>query len=295
MVLGADSAYVINLERHKFRKRRIDHLISKLQLKNIEYIQGVDKFDKAREGFSFAKENLAENFWDPNGWLSLGILCCALSHRKAWKKFLDSGDEVGLFLEDDVKNTSYIHKLDFTQIRKELDNNKDWGVAIYGRYKKDIIRGDQVSNHFYNSLNINHQYSGHAYLLNKKSALWFYENTKEIQYAADICLEFSPFDIITLDKSIFVQRHIEFSFIEKEKRDKYNHIQEFSHTTISECWGPEYNNMWEVDKIRISKHIPAMSVVDKIRDMKGRRIKGKEIRIGDTNQLFGKVYRKNKR
>jgi len=53
--------------------------------------------------------------------------------------------------------------------------------------------------------------------------------------------------------------------------------------------------MWEVDKIRISKHIPAMSVVDKIRDMKGRRIKGKEIRIGDTNRLFGKVYRKNKR
>ena len=200
MILGADSVYVINLKRHKVRRKRVESMFNRLNLSNINYIEGFDKIEFGSDPHSMSKPYFDKHFWDPNGYLTLGILGCALSHRKAYKAFLDSDDEVGLFLEDDIKNTQFIHQLDFTKLREELDSIDNWGVAIYGRYEKDILRGKPITDHFYQSLPLREQYSGHAYLLNRKSAQWFYDNTEKIRYAADIRLEISPFNIITLDQ-----------------------------------------------------------------------------------------------
>ena len=293
MVLGADSAYVINLERHKVRKKRFNHLINKLQLTNIQYIEAVDKKDLGSKPFVISRELFAEYFWDPNGYCTLGVLGCALSHRKAYKAFLDSGDEVGLFLEDDIRNTSFIHKLDFDEVRKELDSIDNWGVAVYGRYEKDILRGKQITSNFYESLNLKKQYSGHAYLLNRKSAQWFYDKTERIEYAADVRLEISPFKVVTLDNSIFVQRHRDYGGFERHMRNgkgtKYEFLSEFTSTTTSECRDKDHMDIWKYDHVLISKFVPSVSYSREDIMVRGKYHNWVKIKMGEKNKTF---YRK---
>lgn len=289
MVLGADSAYIIHLDRHELRKKRMDHLIQKFQLQNISYVKAFDK-DEFKEGsFCLSQEFFDTNFWDPNGWCTLGILCCALSHRKAWREFLDSGDEVGLFLEDDIKNTSTIHHLDFVKIREELDalSSNNWGVAILGRYHKEIIHGKQITDNLYRSIIHHEQYSGHAYLLNRKSAQWFYENTKKIKYAADVRLEISPFNVVTLKESVFVQRYHDY---EKHKNKiindpKYGWILEFLHATTQECFENGTPGSWEENGMLISNHVPVESISHSKKNIRGVTIRGYNMVIGDKNNI----------
>ncbi len=281
MVLGADSAYVINLTRHKLRKKRMDHLIQKLQLTDINFVEAIDKNDYLENSFEFSKKHFDDNFWDPNGWCTLGILCCALSHRKAWKQFLDSGDEIGLFLEDDVRSTPIINELDFNKIRQDLDIlnedfNFNWGVAIYGRYGIPILKGKSITSNFSRSIIHKSQYSGHAYLLNRKSAQWFYDNTQKIRYAADIRLEISPFNTITLDKSILVQRHHDYLHCKElivENQDRYGHVFEFLHETTNECFVDGAVTI-KPGKVLFSKYIPVKSVEDQILHFKDENIPG---------------------
>lgn len=291
MVLGADSAYVIHLDRHKLRKKRMDHLIQKFQLQNINYVKAIDRNDYLDDSFNFSKKHFDTNFWDPNGWCTLGILGCALSHRKAWKQFLDSGDEVGLFLEDDVRNTSTIYNLNFNKIREELDElnsvNYYWGVAILGRYHKEIIHGKQITDNFYRSILHNDQYSGHAYLLNKKSAQWFYENTKKIKYAADIRLEISPFKVVTLKESVFVQRYHDYTK-HKDKiinEAKYSWVFEFLHATTIECFEKGTPNSWEENGMLISNYVPVENISYSKKNIKGTTISGYNMVIGDKNNI----------
>ena len=290
MVLGADSVYVINLKRHKVRKRRMDHLINRLKLDKVTYIKAIDKNDFYRDTWNNTRKYLDNYFWDPNGMLSVAILSCALSHRKAYKAFLDSGDEVGLFLEDDVKNTSLIHKLDFTKIRKELDSIDDWGVAIYGRYEKDILRGEKITTHFFENYYHPKQTSGHAYLLNRKSAKWLYDNTKKVGYAADVLLEICPFKIITLDQSIFIQRFKDYldkkTKFDLEKAKKYPWIEEYLSSTTSEFAERLHNYIWLFHDVFISKYIPAIDWVRHNKIIQGRNKKGVKIEIGRKNTCF---------
>ena len=289
MVLGADSAYVINLKRHKVRKRRIEHMVKKLKLTNVNFIEGIDKKDLGPDTWGISKDLWGEYFWDPNGYCTMGILGCALSHRKAYKAFLDSGDEVGLFLEDDVQNTSFIHQLDFTELREELDSIDNWGVAIYGRYKKDILRGESITEHFFRSLNHKKQYSGHAYLLNRKSAQWFYDMTEKIEYAADIRLEISPFRTITLDQSIFIQRNYwEFAKkIRNAKGTKIEYLQEFNSTTISESMDADHWVQFKYDHVLISKYVPALSYEKGIKvKINNTMVEGIKIKMGEFNKLL---------
>lgn len=298
MNLGVDSTYVINLKRHKLRKKRMDHLINKLQLENVNFIEAIDRKDYLDNSFEFARENFHTNFWDPNGWITIGILCCAMSHRKAWKKFLDSGDELGLFLEDDVKNTSAIHKLDFNQVRNDLialngDGKCNWGVAIYGRYYKHIIKGKKIAETFCNSFLYASQYSGHAYVLNKTSAQWFYDNTEKIKFAADIRLEISPFNVITLEESIFVQRHKDYQThgdTINNNLEKYSFTNEFLHETTKECEDLLWDKVesWEEDKKLISKYVPVVKYENQKISFKGENIDGVKFTLGETNVGYDK-------
>lgn len=290
MILGADSVYVINLKRHKVRRKRVESMFNRLNLSNINYIEGFDKIEFGSDPHSMSKPYFDKHFWDPNGYLTLGILGCALSHRKAYKAFLDSGDEVGLFLEDDIKNTQFIHQLDFTKLREELNNIEDWGVAIYGRYEKDILRGKPITDHFHQSLPLREQYSGHAYLLNRKSAQWFYDNTEKIRYAADIRLEISPFRVITLDQSIFVQRKVNWEKysiqINNCKDNRYDHLREFNSTTMAEASNKEHHKSYKGKDVLISKYAPAISYKKQSVYIGSRYVDGFSIEMGDTNKVF---------
>ena len=292
MVLGADSAYVIHLDKHKSRKKRMDHLIDKLKLDNVTYIDAIDKEFFWKDTWKNVQGYFDDHFWDPGGYCTVGILCCAMSHRKAYKAFLDSGDEVGLFLEDDVKNTSYVHQLNFDEIREELDNT-EWGIAIYGRYKKDILRGEKVTNHFYKNIYHRKQISGHAYLLNRTSAQWLYDNTKKIKYAADILLEISPFKIITLDQSIFTQRFTDLAGYSlkmmKDKMEKYPHLKEYISATTLEANNPDHLEIWKTKSILISKFVPAESYRREVKIIQGKSVEGTNIKIGRSNKIFKRI------
>jgi|TARA_R110000803_G_scaffold210578_2_gene282759 GR25 family glycosyltransferase involved in LPS biosynthesis len=209
MYLGADSVYAINVVRNKLRLNHIKALSAELDL-DINIIEAIDNQSVIPLSKEFYKENLGEWFFDPAGWFSVGIVCCALSHRKAWKAFIESGDEVGLFLEDDAMPTFDVHSYDFNAVRHEL-NTLDWGVCWYGKWQPDIPHlGSKLSPNIYQSGEHNrYNYAAHSYLLNRKSAQWFYKNSLPVYYAADVRLEISPFKQVTLNKSIFLQKRQE--------------------------------------------------------------------------------------
>lgn len=296
MVLGADSAYIISLDRHKFRKRRINHLIDKLNLdrEKINWVQAVEKGIFWDDTWKNTQKYLGERFWDPNGMLSVAILSCALSHRKAYKAFLDSGDEVGLFLEDDIKNTSYVHELDFDKVRKELDSIEGWGVAIYGRYERDFLHLSKITDNWYKNYYHKKQTSGHAYALNRKSAQWLYDNTERICYAADVLLEMVPFKIITLPQSIFVQRYRDYTGHEKREinkyMEKYPWMKEFVSTTTAELRDKRLVDIFQEFNVAISNYIPAINWFRKEKIIQGKNVKGVEIIIGKENLCFKTDY-----
>ena len=274
MNLGVDSTYIIHLDGQVIRKKRIDNMLRRLDL-DVNFIKGIDKNDHLENSFDFCHKHFNKYFWDPAGFCTLGVLCCALSHRKAWKQFLDSGDEVGLFLEDDVRNTHHIFKYDFTKVRNELDN-LNWGVCSYGRYYPDIYVETPITDNLYKTPNLNTLYSegqisGHAYLLNRRSAQWFYDNTVNITYALDIRLEISPFTNVTLNKSLFLQRRKDYSL---EEIKKYPHIDEFLHGTLDEEVKTEILWEWKEAKQIPGKLVPIKDYYPHLISHKGELIKG---------------------
>jgi GR25 family glycosyltransferase involved in LPS biosynthesis len=218
MDLGVDEIYVIGLDRLDARKQHMIELSNKLNV-DFNFISGIDA---TKLNDSEVYDYIKDGFFDPNGIYSNGIICCALSHRKAWKAFLDSDNEFGLFLEDDVITRDQIYKYDFSSIREQL-SNIDWGVCWYGKYFEYVAISESISEEigvcdFFN----NSQFAGHAYVLNRESAEWFYKNTETIKYATDIRLEVSPFRQITLKKSVFVQKGK--GHLDEEFRDSIDSI-----------------------------------------------------------------------
>ena len=270
MYLGADSVYAITLDRNKQRKKHIQTLSKELDL-NINIIQGIDNKDVIPLTDEFIETNIGEWFFDPAGWYSVGIRCCALSHRKAWKAFLDSGDEVGLFLEDDAMPTFDIHSYDFNAVRHEL-NTLDWGVCWYGKWQPDIkIIGPQLTDNIYQGIeNDRFNYAAHSYLLNKKSAQWFYNNSLPINYAADIRLEVSPFKQVTLNKSVFLQKRQEMAIIKKPiDKEWYNGTMEDLGDVYTMYEGVR---VYALDSV--SKHLPIKKSYRKNKVIKGVEVMG---------------------
>lgn len=275
MYLGADSIYAINLKRHKKRFQLLKDIEKELDI-DINIIEGIDNKDVVPLTPKFIKSYLPPKFFDPGGMFSIGIICCALSHRKAYKAFLDSGDEIGLFLEDDAMPTHYIHNYDFKKIREELDN-LDWGVCWYGKWEHDMRIEERLSENLYNHPpHVDKNHAAHAYLLNRKSAQWFYDNTEKIKYAADIRLEFSPFNQISLDHSIFIQKHREFLFGNKDVIWQ----EEWWHSTMDDVKSVRHFDGYRKYPVgTFSKMLPIKSKEYKTIFHKGKEILGREYEL----------------
>lgn len=269
MLNGIDNVYVINLDRHKLRRKRIQHNLS---FRNIDF-----KFIDAIDGKDYEIDTSILNpiFRDPSGIFTKGVICCALSHRKAWKEFLDSGKETALFLEDDVRPTKYLKSLNWEQFEKDLKQT-EWGVCWVGKYWEDITVKEKINDTFYkNETFMDHAYAAHSYILNRKSAEWYYNATKKIQYAADIRLEVSPFPQITLNKSLFVQRHKELEkfkdLIDNEK--EYEYLNEWLHFTVEDG---EWN---EDEKYFINPKLPIKFKANKNIEISGKQVKWVEFHL----------------
>jgi len=269
MYLGVDEVYVINLKRHSLRKEEISK-----QLNNISFVEAIDWKDY--KNLNELHSYLNDEFFDPNGWLSYGIICCALSHRKAWKQFLDSDNEFALFLEDDVITTTYFDKFDFNQLNNDL-KNLDWGVCFLGKYKELNSTSFHVKNKLYKYDYFNRkQYAAHAYILNRKSAEWFVKNTDKIRYAADLRLEISPFNTLIVKNSLFIQKY---KTLKPQMEEIFENnsplIEYFHYTTEDVAFGEEWSWKEIFDNTRaktlvVNKNLPIKNVkiVDKMLNKK---------------------------
>ena len=247
MNLGVDKIYAINLNRFKERKKNIIQISKDLDI-DIDIVTGFDNKEHTPIQDSPLLKHLPNKFWDPNGWITLGIICCALSHRKAYKKFLESNAEIALFLEDDVRITEHIYKYNFNDVRNELDT-LDWGVCWYGKYVDKIITGESITSNLSKAEpHYKGQYAGHAYVLNRKSAEWFYNNTKTVKYAADVRLEISPFKQVSLDNSVFVQRQVDHYVHQMKVHD------EMFHNTLEDAEYDEDNDIVRSDLLPIKSY-----------------------------------------
>ena len=135
MNLGFGRNYVINLERHKHRR---DRTLDLLGIENTTVVTTALDGQVYQHDKEFIKENLAPVVVDilMVGGL-LEIICCALSHRMAWKQFLDSGDETACFFEDDIVKTSVFNYETIEEIRDGIEE-KNWGCIFLGKYNKRI-------------------------------------------------------------------------------------------------------------------------------------------------------------
>ena len=97
--LGFDKVYVISLPKRQDRRERVNRLLNGIDFEFVDAIDGYKDIDIQE---LIETEELSTEFKDPVGLITKGIVGCALSHKKAWKRFLDSKKDISaVFFEDD--------------------------------------------------------------------------------------------------------------------------------------------------------------------------------------------------
>jgi len=93
-------AFIIHLESAQERQAQVEKLCKILPIE-AEIVQAVDARDLTVEEMA---QFYQPHLYQPNYpfTLSYSEIACFLSHRKAWHRIVDSGDDFGLVLEDDV-------------------------------------------------------------------------------------------------------------------------------------------------------------------------------------------------
>lgn len=203
--------YAIHLDRHIERK---ESLLKVFNEEDINWVKAIDNKD-INATPEWLKENLSTKFRDPNGWWTIGIICCALSHRKAWGEFLESGEDTALFVEDDIFATPYAYSYDLNNIKENLETSRipmKWGVLWLGKYFEEIKSKSSYIWKSFDKLNIRlierhrfDQFAGHSYVLTREAAQWYYDRILPISMAVDVFLEFSPFTQLCTKHTLFTQ------------------------------------------------------------------------------------------
>jgi len=89
-------AYLINLARRPDRLHKMTRQLGDL---GIRY-QRIDAVDAQSTSCTAVAEQFSDS--GPLGVIPKGDKCCALSHVRAWRAFVETGESHGLILEDDV-------------------------------------------------------------------------------------------------------------------------------------------------------------------------------------------------
>ena len=206
-----DKIYVISSTKNSFlRKKEAAKQLESIGWYDYEFIEAVwgdelpeDLTELVRSG------ELAKEFKDPNGMLTRNIIACAMSHKKAYAKFLEDGHETALILEDDIIFTSDGYQSLLTGKTEQMMstlNKQDWGVFFWG-WSNILIPGKDVSLHpIYEVVRYFPEWGAHAYQINRKSAQTLLDTNTPIQYAADVNLECSDLNLFAPTFSHICQR-----------------------------------------------------------------------------------------
>ena len=203
--------YAIHLDRHTKRKESLLQVFSE---EDINWVKAIDNQDIDATP-EWLKENLSPIFRDPNGWCTIGIICCALSHRKAWGEFLESGEDAALFVEDDIFATNHAYSYDLNKIKEvllDIPTPEKWGVLWLGKYDDEIEGKSLWKWKGYKDVGLQvidrlrfDQFAGHSYVLTREAAQWYYDRILPIKMAVDVFLEFSPFVQLSTKNTLFAQ------------------------------------------------------------------------------------------
>ena len=188
-----DKIYIVSLERHKIRKEIIfsDLDSAGFDTSKIEWINAINGNDLDIDK-SIKDGIINPSFKDPSGILTKSVYGCALSHKMAYEKFLETSDDIktALILEDDASVTHTLLRLLLTKsfgyqkLTEEL-NHTDWDIVLLGGQQKRIEFEPTNSYVIFPAKKYPISYAGHSYMITKDGAKKLIESNKSIQFAAD--------------------------------------------------------------------------------------------------------------
>ncbi|XP_046681820.1 glycosyltransferase 25 family member [Homalodisca vitripennis] len=141
--LGVDRVFMINLRRRPERRQRMEQCFAELgvQAITVDAVDGRELTDAMLEEMGIT---LMGGYTDPyhKRPMKRGEIGCFLSHYSIWKKVVQSGDEVVMVLEDDVRFEAFFRQ----KVEALLDELKslalDWDLVYLGR--KRLQEQDEV-------------------------------------------------------------------------------------------------------------------------------------------------------
>lgn len=136
-------AYIVNLKSSYARKRYMQEVLSVYKELETEFVEAVDGrlFSEEQQRVVFDTDACARR----NGrLLNLGEIGCTLSHRKCYKKLLDSSFPFVLILEDDISIIGDMNTVINDEVFNFMDNKKPRILFLSGDYwywrKKHITK-----------------------------------------------------------------------------------------------------------------------------------------------------------
>ncbi len=222
---GIDIIYWINLDRSIDRRKRMELVLKKFNIKN--------KRIKASDGKLESDNDIYEKFTTDKFKMSKLEYACLLSHLNTIKEFANSNYENALILEDDISlEFSIFWDKNISKIISEAP--EDWDIIMLGYLPPT---GQKLINIYTDNTIQNNIYSTLSYIINKKSALKFinsiyinnkYYLTSNINHQADVFIYKSlktytykyPYftyisnNISTIEHNIYFHNYSKFKTIE---------------------------------------------------------------------------------
>jgi len=179
-VLFMVPAYVINMKERTDRWKRFISQPAVQKFKKLRQISGVNgkKLDYRKDiriGMQ-TKLNIFRNYRRSHYEIAtLGAIGSSMSHISIWKKFVASGAEMCIVLEDDAILTE-----DQIKNINELSHTlpKDWGIWILGFYRPNLIIAPMPQKPWNKVYGFT---AAHAYLLRREAAVKLLEESFPIQ------------------------------------------------------------------------------------------------------------------
>jgi GR25 family glycosyltransferase involved in LPS biosynthesis len=280
-----DKIYIISLERHKERRKRIlaDLRTAGFDTSKIEILQAIDG-NQLDINLLLENNTISDTFTDPNGLLTKGIYGCALSHQTIYRRFLKTSDlETALILEDDASLThtglrTLLPNSDaYQKLLKEKDEF-DWDVIMLGGPGK-IMPYHGIESHVLKPMaRYPKGFAAHSYIINKNGAQKLINGNTPIRFAADVNIHCSRAKIYCTPISYFAQKvgelnrwttnELHESYVSNIlNKDNNGGNDNLSSTTYGDVYGEIDKDDYTAEKGRtfytshVSKKLPLESIV----------------------------------
>lgn len=228
MMEVTDVIYIINMKKDHVRKSDIIRKLQNIGWNNYEFIDAVCGDDLPETKELVQNGILDKTFIDPNGKLNKNVIACALSHKKAYTKFLNSEHDNCLILEDDIGFSEEFYKMALNGTLWHMFHGELYTHPKLKNYWECFFIGlslETIPNygHPFNCgfvreyMSYTPDWAASAYILNKKSAQKLIDNNTPVRYAADINIECGLKNIYCSEHSLIRQYAGEFTEVQTNR------------------------------------------------------------------------------